>query len=119
MVSYNKNNVIQINEKEYYKQYKDIISKCLKDGYLLPGVLEVIDVPEKFDFTDKELEKIKISETASNNRQQMMIERELRLNMIDSNDITSDVYQEEYVNIENEEVLSFIASYPMFEKILK
>ena len=49
----------------------------------------------------------------------MMIERELRLNMIDSNDITSDVYQEEYVNIENEEVLSFIASYPMFEKILK
>jgi len=120
MVTYSPvNNVIEINTKEYFKLYKDIIKTCLKDGYILPSLLEVIDVPEKYDYSSDEVLKFKISVEASSNRQQMFMERELRYNMIDVPFSNQKLWSEEYINIENEELLNFITKYPMYQSILK
>ena len=110
--------LITVNEKEYYKQYKDIIKNCNEKGELLPTILEVVDVPEKYDFTEKELEKIKISEDMSNRRQQLFMEREVATSNIKfTGDF--DKYNDELALLWNEELNNFIVKYPQFEKIIK
>ncbi|WP_298500828.1 hypothetical protein [uncultured Methanobrevibacter sp.] len=120
MVTYSsKNNVIEINTEEYFKLYKDIIKTCLSDGYVLPGILEVIEGPEKYDYTYEEKLKFKTTEESSNKRQQMMIEHELKYNRIDVPFENQKLWAKEYVNIQNEELLEFISIYPKYESILK
>ena len=120
MVTYNsKTNLIEIDTNQYFKLYKKIIKSCLEDGYLLPGLLEIIEVPEKYDYSYEEKLKFKISVEASNKRQQMQMERELRYNMIDVPFSNYKLWSEEDTNLENEELLKFISIYPEYESILK
>ena len=120
MVRYSKtNNVIEINENEYFKMYKDIIRTCLEDGYVLPGRLEIIEVPEEYDYTYEEKLDFKISVESSRKRQQMMMERELRYADIDVEFSDQKNWSQAYIKIENEELLEFISSYPQFKAVLK
>lgn len=109
---------IKINEKEYLKAYKDIIRLCNKEGDLLPGLLEVIEVPEEYDFKPNELEKIKISEEASQLREQKWNELEAKLSEIE---YTGDLkaVDEAYNNIYNEELMSFIGRHMEYQKLIK
>ncbi len=119
MVSYSENNVIKINEKEYFRLYKDIVKTLLIDGYVLPGILEVIDVPEDYDYTPNEKLNFTISEESSNKRQQMIMEQELRYDEIKVPFSNQKLWSQEYIKIENEELLRFISNYPQYKSILK
>ena len=119
MVSYSDNNVIEINNEEYFKLYKDIVKTLITDGYVLPGILQVIRVPEEYDYTYEEKLKFKISVEASHKRQQMMMEHELEYNKIKVPFSNQKEWAKEYIKIENEELLRFISTYPQYESILK
>ena len=110
--------LIKINEKEYFKSYKDIIKFCLKGGVLLPSILEFTEVPSKYDFSIEELEKMKISSEASHRRQQAFMDREvLTSKIVYDGDV--DKFNDELALLWNDELTSFITLYPQFKKIIK
>lgn len=110
--------LIEINEKEYFKSYKDIIKFCLKEGVLLPSILEFTEVPSKYDFSIEELEKMKISSEASHRRQQAFMDREvLTSKIVYDGDV--DKFNDELALLWNDELTSFITLYPQFKKIIK
>lgn len=120
MVDYDgKTGLLLINHREYLRLYKDIIKTCLTDGYLLPALLEIIDVPEKYDWTLEEKKKFEITLESSQKREQMFMERELRYASIDVSIFDFKQHAEKSTIIENEELLEFISEYPEYEKILK
>ena len=119
MVTYSENNVIEINEEEYFKLYKDIVKTLLTDGYVLPGRLQIISVPEEYDYTYEEKLKFTISVEASHKRQQMMMEHDSEYDKIKVPFSNQKLWSQEYIKIENEELLRFISTYPQYESILK
>lgn len=110
--------LIQIKEQTYYKEYKDIIRKCYDDGVVLPFLLDVIEVPEKYQFTDKELKKLKISDDARSSRELMRMDKQEKLADIHFTDDLDEV-NDQLNMIDNEELMSFIARYPEYKKLLK
>ena len=108
-----KKTLLEIDEKKYFKMYKDIVKFCLKEGVLLPSILEFVDVPEKYDFTEKEQDKLKISEEASHKRQRALMDREVLESSI-TFDGNINKYDEELSLLWNDELTSFINLYPQF-----
>lgn len=110
--------LMQIKEKEYYKVYKDIIKTCLKDGVLLPFLLEVVEVPEEYDFTVQQRENLKISDESSRLRQQALVARQERLGDVHFNG-DWDKMNDQLNTIDNNELMSFISQYPEYSDIIK
>ena len=110
--------LMQIKEKEYHKVYKDIIKTCLKDGVLLPFLLEVVEVPEEYDFTVRQKENLKITEESSRLRQQALVARQERLGDVHYKG-DFDKMNDELNTIDNNELMAFITQYPMYSNIVK
>ena len=108
---------IEIKEQVYFKEYKNIIRLCISEGDVLPVLLESISVPEKYDFTEDEIERMKISEEASSNRQQLIMDLEEKLNNVSFDNVKD--LDEQYNTIHNEELMSFIGRHPEYQKLLK
>jgi hypothetical protein len=110
--------LIQIKEQTYYKEYKDIVKKCYNDGVILPFLLDVIEVPEKYQFTDKELSKLKISDEARALREIMRMDKQEKLADIHFTGDLDEVNDQLNI-VDNEELMNFIARYPEYKKLLK
>ena len=108
---------IKINEDKFLKEYKDIVKLCLKEGEQLPTLLSVIDVPEKYDFTDKERSKLKETEEARNSRVQQFLELEEKLASVKWSTVKE--LDEGWNTIHNEELMSFIGRHPEYQKLIK
>lgn len=109
---------ISINEKEYFKVYKDLVKLCLKEGEILPTLLDVIDVPQEYDFTDKERSKLKLTKESSQSRQQYYSDLEDKLN---SFEFTGDLkaLDEHWNTVHNEELMSFIGRHLEYQDLIK
>lgn len=111
--------LIQIKEKEYYKSYKELIVLCLNNGEVLPVLLDMINVPDKYQFSEKEIENMKISDESSRKRQDTIMENEANLaEMMEEfkDTLTSDEILNTFYN---QELMDFIARYPKYQKLLK
>lgn len=108
---------IEINEKEYFKLYKDIMRTCIKEGDVLPSHLAVIDVPVEYDLSDDEIGKVKLSKDMSSSMMDRMLEYEEKLAGIryeSWEQLNSDLN-----TVDNEQLMGFIGRHPEFQKILK
>ncbi len=110
--------LVQINKKEYFKEYKDIVKTCLKEGALLPFLLEVVEVPSEYDFTDRQRENLKISEESSKLRQQEWINRQEKLGDVHYTGDMDEV-NDKLNSIDNNELMSFITRFPQYQNIIK
>lgn len=110
--------LIKVKDKAFYECYQDIVKTCLKDGYILPGLLSVKDVPDKYDFSEKELNRLTVSKEASERRQLMFMANEEKLHKaMSTRDM--DKMRENLFKFYNEELMKFIANYPQYQTILK
>lgn len=110
--------LIKVKEKEFVKNYKKIMRMCIEEGDILPGLLEVITVPYDNFFTEKEVEKLKVTEEASSRRQQLFMEQEaLMNNIVFDGDFKA--YVDEVNKVYNEELMSWIGRHPQYQSLLK
>lgn len=47
--------VVLFNENVLFEKYKDIVRVCIGDGYVLPYLIKVYNIPVEYRFGDKEL----------------------------------------------------------------
>lgn len=112
---------MEINIEEYYKQYKDIIRTCNKDGLILPNLLEEIPIPKEYGFTKKELSDLKgdsnkITKAYINRRKE---DRDLSRKYDWSTKKNRDNYYKAVLRKDNKELREFVEKYPEFKNIIK
>ena len=100
------------------KEYKNIVKLCIKEGEILPGLLDVIEVSEEYDFTEKELDKLQITEESSRLRQQKRMDLEEKLGSVHFTGDFDEV-NDQLNKIYNEELMAFIGRHLEYQKLLK
>jgi len=107
--------MIEINTKELYENWQEIITTTNKDGIILPYLLTEFQIPSMFDFTDKEHKKLLKQNKNLNKTKQQYIERRITENTILNG---KGNVQEKLNNYYEKELLEWLKKYPEYNNII-
>lgn len=108
----------KLNEQEIFNQYADIVRMCIKNGYALPMILKNYDIPDEYRLSMEEKQKLfdALNKYIRERLYDMLVARKVLIENIEDGRIIGYSTVEEYYE---DELLSFLERYPMFESILE
>lgn len=109
---------MEFNINQIYKQYQSMVRLIIKDGYPLPYLIKVIDIPLMYDFTVSEKERLtkQMNDTIKNKlHEKLIVRRQIELEIIKHQHKTYNTLTEYY----EKEILDYITTYPQFKNIIK
>ena len=103
----------RINDDELFKRYKEIQKTCLKDGWLIPTLINPVYIPpsKRMSFKELDNEDKDIEGLSEKNKRK----REIEDNIINGDCDTFDTLMEYY----EDELYRFLNEYPQFNDILE
>ena len=113
--------MVEVNIEEYYNQYKEIIKTCKKEGVLLPYLLEIIEVPTEYKYSQRELDELpfageRFMDSLVNKRKD---ERDHIRKYDFSKKKDRSNYEKSLTRKHNKELKDFTNKYSQFQKIIK
>ncbi len=109
--------MINIDNEEYFKLYKELYVHCLNKGEIIPNILTDIIIPVEYRFTVDEKRRLDNGVSAKNKLKiysKLLNRRQDELELIHYTD-----YMDRINEYNENELLEFVGKYPYFKSIIK
>lgn len=107
--------MINIDEEEYFKKYKDIYKVCIKNGEVFPTLFSLIYLPDQYRF--REVEKEKLDNSISFEMRKEIEKKSVNKRLIERNIMVFEDYEDKINEFYMNELVEFFRKYPEFKII--